>query len=325
MPSATPEGRAAAEEGAGARGAVCPTSVMTMYKTPFLNYANLAAVILHTASWVAIMALRDADNDVVYRLTHTITTWVPPDADAGAVTANMTAVHRFGNVTIYAHIEPTEIYLNLTTLITTFFMLSAGFQLAFTTTQSRMVEFFFSGTLVIVTICIQLGVYDAYTIMCIAFLSMTMMALGFVADRSKVGPNFWYVQSDPAERDPGDERAALLDGNDRPVTSDGLTEREKVAWIAHVVAWLPFLPVLITIIGKYATALAYGDNDPPDFVTWIVATEVQLLTMFGFVQTASLTRYFESRQNYIDGAFILLSLTAKLILGWIITAEFFIK
>eukprot|EP00961_Rhodomonas_salina_P195373 2637727-Rhodomonas_salina.1 len=66
MPSTTATKRRSGGELEGAVARVlgaCPTLVLTMYSTPFLNYANLTVVVLHTVSWVVILALRDADND----------------------------------------------------------------------------------------------------------------------------------------------------------------------------------------------------------------------------------------------------------------------
>ena len=80
--------------------------------------------------------------------------------------------------------------------------------------------------------------------------------------------------------------------------------------------WLQFC-IAYTIIGHaFFRSTGESDNGPPDFVYMIVFTLFLLYTSFGFVQLYEL--FHEVNVYKKEIAYILLSLIAKLTLGWMI-------
>ena len=97
-------------------------------------------------------------------------------------------------------------------------------------------------------------------------------------------------------------------------------------WIAHLAGWFLISVAMLGAGSNLATYTACIDGPQakkvPSFVIGIVATELVLFLVFGFVQTLSfITRdgaKLEKRREsayYTEAAFIALSISAKIILG----------
>jgi hypothetical protein len=301
---------------------------------------NIFTVVVHIVSALTILGLVASNGDVVYTLTHNVVTFVPPKKGV-PITQNMTAIHSFGNVTIYSHIDKTNLHLSLGTMIVLFFTLSAFFQLAFATSQSRYVEYSFSGSLVMIVVLLQVGIYDAHTIFAMTILGIVMNMLGYLADLAFFGENFWVndprVYADSAPVDPVEknrlesdtpktdfENEELIKENESTVPPHKKRAHRKIAFIAHFLGWVAFLPIITSFLAAYITVVHSTANKPPEFVTYIVSLEAVLLTAFGVAQILSFTKYMRTNPNYIHCTFITLSLLAKTLLGWILAAELII-
>jgi len=309
---------------------------MHMYADPSVNVFNLVTVAAHAVSALALLIIVLIKDDVVYELTHNVVSFVHSDAPLPQPPA--TQVHQFADMKIYSRVDKTGLHLSLGAMIILFFTLSAFFQLAYATSQPRYIEYAFSGSLVIIIILLQVGIYDAHTLFAMAGLSITMNLLGYVADLAFFGDNFLtrrdeasHTQDAPESQEPNILQNRLIPieavvraQTEHLVQKQSKQKSKKIAFIAHFIGWIAFLPIVTSIIAAYLTINRASVNKPPQFVTFIVAFEVLMLTCFGLAQTASFTSYFINNKIYIHIVFITLSATAKLLLGWILAAELFL-
>jgi hypothetical protein len=249
----------------------------------------------------------------------------------------MTFVHGFANVTLYSHVETTSLHLSLGSMVILFFILSACFQLAFASSQSRYIEYAFSGSLVIVVVLLQVGIYDAHTIFAMAVLGITMNLCGYIADLAFFGENLFNTQNHHRYK-PAPQKDPLLPPSqttrldtiiEMSATAIQNTNKHdpdlcKIAYVSHAVGWIAFTPIITSIVAAYVTATKVPGNHPPNFVKFIVAFEVVFLTAFGVAQLVSFSKKARENPTYIHVIFISLSIVAKMFLGWILAAELFL-
>ena len=93
-------------------------------------------------------------------------------------------------------------------------------------------------------------------------------------------------------------------------------DNKKIKILIHLVGWLQFCWAYGIIGHAFFRSIQATDNGPPGFVYVIVIVLFLLYSSFGFVQLYELT----DRLNIYtkEKAYVILSLTAKLTLGWMI-------
>ena len=164
---------------------------------------------------------------------------------------------------------------------------------------AHLVEYSFSASLMMIAICAQLGTTDVFLIISVACNCWGCMIFGVVAE---------------------------LLFHSRSTMDIMMFKQIGSHWIAHLAGWFLISVAMLGAGSNLATYTACIDGPQakkvPSFVIGIVATELVLFLVFGFVQTLSfITRdgaKLEKRREsayYTEAAFIALSISAKIILG----------
>ena len=95
---------------------------------------------------------------------------------------------------------------------------------------------------------------------------------------------------------------------------------KKIKWLIHLVGWLQFVWAYGIIAYAFFKSIAASNESggitPPSFVYVIVFVLFALYSSFGFVQLAEFI--FVVNPYTKEKSYVLLSLTAKLLLGWMI-------
>jgi hypothetical protein len=200
----------------------------------------------------------------------------------------------------------------------------------------RFQEYSLSGSLALVGIALTVQINDLQTLFYIFFLSYTCMIFGLVSDNIR---SVW--------RDCKRFEMQLGGGN---ASFSAIPEQLRwLMWYAHLVGWVPLLAVFTCLLVHFLTtanlgwsclqSLPLGSGSEvrsvPDFVVVLVVCTFVLYSSFGFVHVWQLRRDEAAQANagdeyklreattgaLIEGLFIFLSLTAKLILGFVIASN----
>ena len=95
------------------------------------------------------------------------------------------------------------------------------------------------------------------------------------------------------------------------------TNEKKIKWLLHLTGWLQFCWAYGIIGHAFFKSVNSSDGvSPPSFVYVIVIVLFLLYASFGFVQLLELI--LEINPSTKEKSYVLLSLTAKLFLGWMI-------
>lgn len=192
----------------------------------------------------------------------------------------------------------------------------------------RFVEYTFSGSLVLVTIGMIAGIVDVELLSCIFLLSASCMLMGLVAEYCMRG----RVALKAIEKN--------LPGSDFEKLSYVFqVVRVKLAyafWISHILAWVCILLPWYIIYLHYeswwdqckfvlpaaspsATPAPATTSEPPDFVKIIVFAQAILFLLFGVVQLVQF--FMPHKRRATEVSYIMLSLTAKVLLGVILSVN----
>ena len=311
-----------------------------LYATTRMNVLNWTAVFGHVVSFFYILSKSIRLGDVTYNLTHNVVRYIEPsDLVADPEKLGYVKIHEsFGGTNLFVAVEKTNITISLTAMICSFFFLSAFFQTFFKSSESRYIEYTFSGSLLGTVIALQVGIFDCSLLLLCYVTLATCMLCGYLADIllqieiQKDQCNTMSMQGNQCKTMP----KAAPDGriyhfhtlqDDRGVSQEvwGFpyqTQGERKInpkWFAHLIGWVPYLAFLVVVLGAYSTLAS--ENDPPSFVVWIVFTELTAFTLFGFTQVAHLAGW--ASDETINLAYIIQSLFSKMFLGWFLAAELF--
>ena len=275
--------------------AILPTS-----ESNVLWRLHLVAGLLHTIQFVIVVVMITASvfpvNAGLTQLTRQVTKWTKgSDAGTQSFVGNFTA----------SLVQVNSIRVDIKWMIATFFAL-AGLDHLSTIgicywmpaslqevgARMRLLEYSVSGSLVAVSIAVQTGITDLYTLSGIFFLMASCMLFGLLAE-------FLTVYDD-----------------------------WRWARLAHFLGWIPFVAGYWPILDAYFTALAISDTGvkPPWFVTVIVFSEFVLFCNFGLAQLlylygAKLCGWGKSSARwYSEVTFLILSILAKSNLAWNVLA-----
>tara|TARA_B100000524_G_scaffold343985_1_gene240693 strand:- start:916 stop:1788 length:873 start_codon:yes stop_codon:yes gene_type:complete len=272
----------------------------------YIFYNNLA-VFIHFASAISMIFLLQNKDPLVIPYTETYTQWnqivneTCPIGSRELETSN-------GDFCIEAVTSPVDCDsenncygLNLGWLVISFHLLSFGFQLLATLSNYtgpifgyqysvmvkknknplRFIEYSFSASIMLISIALLNGVTDINLINSISILTSACQLCGLVVEFIK---------------------------------------EKKIKWLLHVVGWLQFCWAYGIIGHAFLRSLeASKDNSnpgPPNFVYLIVILLFLLYSSFGFVQLFELI--FNINPILKEKIYVMLSLSAKLFLGWMI-------
>ena len=192
----------------------------------------------------------------------------------------------------------------------------------------RFYEYSISGSLVLFTIALVSGISDMELLMCIYVLAFACMIFGLVAEyamRVRTVINAFrinivqYMEKDPF--DAGHRKSVEF------ILNIIASQLHVAFWLSHIVAWVcilvPWYIIYMHYLGWWdqckSTKPQKRSTEPPSFVKAVVWIQIFLYTLFGVVQ---LVQYIvPHKRRAAEVAYIILSLTAKLILGAILATQ----
>lgn len=273
---------------------------------------NLVTSLLHLGNGIAIVALRYAnDKDLLYGVKQSYPDWSRNSSSEDIIQGEEFFVKKQ---------EITAHSLSLTWLIAIFFFLSFAFQFCayFPELYSyeellkrgrhplRFVEYSLSSPLMLIAIALLSGIFELYALIGIFFAMFSCNILGLLAEH--------LASMKPMQR--SDEENRLL----RTTTdSSARTEHLTVTWIAHIAAWLCVVAAWLPILLAFSLGNSEGTVAAPDFVYIIIATMFILFNTFGINQLLELSGVYGHETAEL--VYIMLSLTSKSLLGWMIFAN----
>jgi uncharacterized membrane protein len=231
-----------------------------------------------------------------------------------------------------------ELKTYLAFIVVLFFALSAAFQAAQGARKAkyrdrvvnnrvnllRYVEYSLSASLMMVGIACTLMIYDFFTHVLIFALTFLCMHIGLVADFLRVLQNSLTRIKEATE-------GVQMDVEIHPSTC--IKDLGKLKWFTH---WLGWIAIMVPYIAVFAvnylrSALRSADcmrNLPADtvipsiplFVHFVLASQFTLFSIFGFVQYRQFSRKDSDEKIGLatEHSFIILSLVAKSLLGWLL-------
>ena len=250
----------------------------------------------------------------------------------------------------------TEARAYLLVLVVLFFLLSCGFQFVpaiwkhaykervrtNAVNTYRYVEYSLSASFMMVAIACSLLVYDFYTHILVFTCTMLCMMLGLVADHVRVlSISFKNIFADSGGGVKGEGPAAWENATEaqralQKVMDNCLWEATLLKWFAHALGWVammsPYLFVFTvsyvrSVAGLWECSVSDASDDPmPPVVHAIVIIQFIMFSAFGVVQILQFTATdpHEAVGKRTEFRFIMLSLTCKSLLGWLIAFNAFI-
>jgi hypothetical protein len=251
--------------------------------------------------------------------------------------------------------------LYLAVIVITFFMLSAvcqGLQAVLKQSYNRRVttndvnfvryvEYSFSASLMMVAIACTLSIFDVFTHVLIFACTFLCMLIGLVSDFLRV------LEESLTKIAEATEAADLIiePGTNTPgQCADSLN---RLKWLVHYLSWFAIIvPYMFVFVVSYARTAAGSLRclkdmptvEIPIFVHFIVIFQLAAFMSFGVVQVlqfrqseriagedsrllspSELRQHRETENERIgldtEHKFIILSLTAKLVLGWLVASN----
>lgn len=272
------------------------------------KYYNIFAILGHLLSAITMIILIKDKSPLVIPYTETYSEWINTNNTTCSIGSRDFETSD-GNYCITTVTKPVSCDsdgcygLDLGWLIISFHLLSFLFQglaaiteftgpfLGYQYSQMiengknplRFIEYSFSASIMLISIALLNGVTDINLITSIAVLTSACQLCGLVVE---------------------------------------FIEEIKIKWLLHITGWLQFIWAY-GIIGHafFRTIKASNDNStpgPPSFVYVIVIALFLLYSSFGFVQLYELININKFNRFTKEKVYVLLSLTAKLLLGWMI-------
>ena len=265
---------------------------------------NLFAIFGHFLSFITMITLL-GDRELIIPYTESYLQWKNTSIDIPCTLGSRefnTSSGKFciSTVTkpVYCDDDNNCYGINLGWLIISFHILSFAFQLFAALTDVtgpvlgykytdmilsnknplRFIEYGFSASIMLIAIALLNGVTDINLITSIAVLTSACQLCGLVVEYQ---------------------------------------EDIKFKWILHLTGWLQFFWAYGIIGHAFIKSIEESDGiGPPEFVYVIVFALFLLYASFGFVQLSELIITINPTTK--EKAYVILSLTAKLLLGWMI-------
>jgi hypothetical protein len=241
----------------------------------------------------------------------------------------------------------------ITILVVMFFFLSAGFQYAQSLNKNkyrdrvqtndvnilRYVEYSISASVMMILIACVVGVYDVFTHILVFTCTFLCMILGLFADFFRTLKESMGRVSDSDVTTTNSPDPNNTENRDsETLLKKCIRDTGYLMWGLH---WLGWVAILVPYFGVFMVAYTRTAEksweclekqsgvlpDVPGWVTGIIVGQFLLFASFGVVQIVQF--YLSGFPNYSKGlvgsgtelAFILLSLIAKSILGWVAAAQ----
>ena len=270
---------------------------------------NYFAIFGHFASAATMLALLSGKSSVVVPFTETYAAYTNKLSNVSCPLGSRTFDTSDGAFCITTVTKPVscdEDYcygIDLGLLIISFHVLSFIFQLGAESTNwcgpilgykyddmiadnknpLRFVEYSFSASIMLLAIAVLNGVTDINLLTSIAVLTASCQLSGLAVE---------------------------------------FIDNIKIKWLIHLTGWLQFCWAYGIIFHAFFRSIkSANDNDtpgPPSFVFIIVIVLFLLYASFGFVQLIELIKGDNFNKYTKEKSYVILSLSAKLILGWMI-------
>lgn len=295
------------------------------FPAPTFVTVNLIAVAGHFASAAAMIYFMTQYDQLNFPLTENYLQWKRADNSTCPIGRTVDTRDN-GEFCIDPTLDSAGLEINLPLLIVMFHLLSFFFQLLADLTHRidfvktlvgydywnigktgqnplRFIEYSISASIMLVAIALLNGITDINLLTCIIFLTGTCQLVGLAVE---------------------------------------LIEDASVQWLLHVSGWLQFVCAYGVIIRAFVkAATADEDIQPPDFVWVIVIALALLYSVFGFVQLTELCCKLSCSQSFCGScpvscrknnkinneckeiSYVVLSLSAKLLLGWMLFSNLF--
>ena len=210
----------------------------------------------------------------------------------------------FGDMVLRSQTVLTTSNISIAWIVISFFLLSALFQgLALVESYNykkrkdnwlRFVEYAFSASIMLVAIALINGIFDQTVIVFIAVTCAACQLCGLIAEQ-------------------------LLNMSKNRSLKAFQETLLTLAWVAHGIGWLLVGTSYYFILHFYMISNEKSSEQAPEFVTVIVFSILVLFSSFGVVQLLQMTSTINFAQA--EFTYVILSLAAKSILGWIIYAN----
>jgi len=230
------------------------------------------------------------------------TTSAPNDTTTSAPNDSMDIY--FGDMVLRSQTVLTTSNISIAWIVISFFLLSALFQgLALVESYNykkrkdnwlRFVEYAFSASIMLVAIALINGIFDQTVIVFIAVTCAACQLCGLIAEQ-------------------------LLNMSKNRSLKAFQETLLTLAWVAHGIGWLLVGTSYYFILHFYMISNEKSSEQAPEFVTVIVFSILVLFSSFGVVQLLQMTSTINFAQA--EFTYVILSLAAKSILGWIIYAN----
>ena len=316
----------------------------------FLYYLNFITAFVHLLSAMIILIMSLDLEPAIHPLKEGGNSVIGPYLAAVCYTgtnetsSNQTRPH--------FHTEPEQAFdlrIYFAVLVTIFFFLSAIFQAGQGFFKEdykervetngvnyvRYIEYSLSASVMMIAIASSLMIWDIYTHILIFTCTLLCMMLGLVADFVRVLE--YNITRHLTER--------------QGYWSECLTDLARLKWFTHYLGWIGILsPYLLVFLIAYVRSVSRSSNclqavddsvgNVPTFVHFLLFFQFYLFSSFGFVQVIQfaydpmyMTLYPEPNGEdpydkelkrvgiATEFCFVILSLIAKSILGWMIAAN----
>jgi hypothetical protein len=270
---------------------------------------NYFAIFGHFASAIAMIALLNGKQSFIIPYTETFAKWNSKESNSSCPIGSRgfnTTEQEFCITTVTTPVScDNDICygIDLGWLIISFHILSFTFQLAAEVSNwigpilgykydtmiennknpLRFIEYSFSASIMLIAIAILNGVTDINLITSIAILTAACQLCGLAVE---------------------------------------FVDDSRMKWLLHFIGWLQFAWAYGIIFHAFFRSIkSSNDNNvpgPPNFVYVIVILLFLLYSSFGFVQLIELILGDNFNKYTKEKSYVVLSLTAKLLLGWMI-------
>ena len=275
---------------------------------PTYFICNAIAAVLHFLQAVVILIITVSQRiDISIPTREQYTTWEQNKQTIHNTTTsapNDSMDIYFGDMVLRSQTVLTTSNISIAWIVISFFLLSALFQgLALVESYNykkrkdnwlRFVEYAFSASIMLVAIALINGIFDQTVIVFIAVTCAACQLCGLIAEQ-------------------------LLNMSKNRSLKAFQETLLTLAWVAHGIGWLLVGTSYYFILHFYMISNEKSSEQAPEFVTVIVFSILVLFSSFGVVQLLQMTSTINFAQA--EFTYVILSLAAKSILGWIIYAN----
>jgi hypothetical protein len=215
--------------------------------------------------------------------------------EAGDIPAASVNITQSGLITIEDDLPTVNefVVLNVVTLTAVFLLFTAFAHMLFALIVYRtkeplrpvyhFIEYTITAPLMLVIIAVAFGARDFDTLAALYALCISVMLFGLLQELTDAEASYGYMPT--------------------------------------LLGWIPYCFLWGIVIGFYVR-LQRAEEDIPEFVTAVLAVEIFLFTLFGFVQFYGVFMSSSSETFLSDPYYNILSVASKMLLAWLIFTGF---